>query len=590
MNNRPDTSLTIDWLISHLRWPWLILALLIGLGREFVPGLAGPAAALEGHINLGALYVLLGAGVTYNLLIIAFLALKAFQDWTAIIATILDTSLAVGILIVSGEAADLMLPVALFPVITSAIRLSAEAGLLTALVLALAIPISVFLAGGAPTLLIILVDVLILFGAAALSGSMFQQQLAASRAADQAEIRQLRRATERARAVYDMASTLGATLDYQRVLTSMIDLAFMALSEVGERHETTVGMVLLVDEEGAVQKLRVQAGRNLPRVDEQTKVTAQNGILRQALYTAETVITNDLQHDPLARTFVALQNCVSAVCTPLRAGFDIYGAVLFASTRPQAYTQEHGSLLTTFCNQATISMQNAQLYDDVKREQRKLLEKDGQARNKLARDLHDGPTQDVSAIAMRLDYIQLMIRQEEDTTKIIEELRAVEDIALRTTNSLRNTLFTLRPVVLETQGLSAALAQYAQRLREIDNLNILVDTSGYAGQLSSEIEGMIFAVVEEAVSNAKKHANADKISVRVKPRNGSVVTDIIDNGTGFDVKAVRSSYDRRGSMGLLNMDERAKLVGGRFDIKSAPGQGTTVRIEVPTVAPKDDSV
>lgn len=585
MKNHVTTTPAVDWLISHLRWPWLVIALLIGLGSELAVNFGEPGAAGSTPINQTGLYLFLGAGALYNLVFVAMLALNTFRDWTAIVAAIFDTLLAAGILVVSGSAAHLMLPIMLFPIITITMRLSVESGLLTALVLGLAYPVSILLAGEQPSvglLVTIGADILVLFGAGVFAGFIFQKQLETRRAADQAELRRLRLANERAKAVYEMAGTLGATLHYRRVLNSMVDLAFMALSEAGRRDDTMVGMVLLVDEEKPQEVLRVQAGRNLPRTDETTRIVPKDGILRRAIYTAETVITNELQKDPVARHFVALQNCQSGLCTPLRAGFDIYGAVLFASTHPDAFTAEHADLLATFCNQAIIALQNAQLYEDLEREQQKLLEKDAQARHKLARDLHDGPTQDVSAIVMRLDYIRLMLQREKNIAKAVDEIKKVEDIAQRTTKNLRTMLFTLRPVVLETQGLAAALEQYADRLREVDNLNIQVDTSGYDGQLPSETEGVIFAVVEEAIGNAKKHAQANQINIRVKAVNGRVVTEIADNGKGFDVSAVKNSYDKRGSLGLLNMDERAKLVGGRCNIMSAPGRGTTVRLEVPT--------
>ncbi|MFQ5610613.1 MAG: ATP-binding protein [Anaerolineae bacterium] len=578
MENRPVSSSAVDWLISHLRWAWLIVALLLRLGSDVI--------GLSPLPNPFEFYILLGGGIVYNLILVGILTANGYRNWIATVAAILDTLLAIGFLLVSGGISGPMLPVMIFPVVTITLRLNIEGGLLTAAVLSLAYAISVFLPGQTlvlETLLQLGLNSLVLFGVSALSGFIFYRYVEARQSADQAELKRLRVANARAKAVYEMASTLSATLNYRRVLNSMIDLASMALNEAGTpRDDTTVGIVFLVDEDGPTDSLHVHASRNLPRPDERTRVVPEDGILRRVIYTAETVISNDLQNDPVARSFIALQNCQSAVCAPLRAGFDIYGAVLFASAQPNTYTQEHANLLTTFCSQAIIALQNAQLYADLEQEQQKLLEKDAEARHKLARDLHDGPTQAVSAIVMRLDFVRMLLRQEGDVDKAIDEIQKVEDIARRTTKELRTMLFTLRPVVLETQGLAAALEQFAERLRENDELNVRIDTGGYDGQLPTQTEGVIFAVVEEAIGNAKKHAQADQINIRIQLMNGSVITEVIDNGRGFDVNSVRASYDQRGSLGLLNMDERAKMVGGRCHITSAPGKGTTVRIEVPT--------
>nr|NIT55165.1 histidine kinase [Fodinibius sp.]NIY23749.1 histidine kinase [Fodinibius sp.] len=148
-------------------------------------------------------------------------------------------------------------------------------------------------------------------------------------------------------------------------------------------------------------------------------------------------------------------------------------------------------------------------------EQKKLLEKEAQARRELARSLHDGPTQAVASIAMRLDFVQMVLKREGDIKKALEEITVIEEIAHRTTKEIRNMLFTLRPVVLETQGLAAAINQYAERLRDLDALGIEVDTDKYNGQLSTEEEGVIFAIIEEAVSNAKKHGKAELVQIKL---------------------------------------------------------------------------
>jgi signal transduction histidine kinase len=199
----------------------------------------------------------------------------------------------------------------------------------------------------------------------------------------------------------------------------------------------------------------------------------------------------------------------------------------------------------------------------------------------LARNLHDGPTQAIASIAMRLNFVKLMLKREGDINKAQDELDIIEKIANRTTQEIRTMLFTLRPVVLETQGLNAALYQYAERLRDLDGLNIELDVDNYDGRLSTEEEGVIFTIIEEAVGNAKKHSKTETLNIRVGVLKESIVAEVADNGAGFDVEAIKSSYDQRGSLGLLNMDERAKMIGGHCRIISAVGKGTTVRLEVP---------
>jgi len=281
-----------------------------------------------------------------------------------------------------------------------------------------------------------------------------------------------------------------------------------------------------------------------------------------------------------------LPGCRSAICAPLRAGFNTYGVVLFCSTESNFYTDAHKKLLTTFCSQAIIALQNAQLFDDLHHEQQRILEKEAEARRKLARDLHDGPTQSIAAIAMRLNFIKMVV-QKQDTAKAYDELVKVEEIAQRTTGEIRTMLFAMRPVILETQGLIPALKQYTDRLNVNESFQIRLVNRGYERQLNAEAEGVVFAIIEEAVGNAKKHAQATQLGINLLANDERVVVEVKDNGVGFDVESTQSNYDQRSSLGLINMDERAQLVGGHCTLQSKPGKGTTVRVEIPVSRVKE---
>jgi signal transduction histidine kinase len=422
--------------------------------------------------------------------------------------------------------------------------------------------------------------VLLLLGAACVSGLLRRQQKANQQRVESTELQSLRRANERAKAIYEMASTLSATLNYERVLTTMLNMSMMGMTEMAGPDDSMVGIILLFEEEGNPERLKVQAGHNIPRSDEKRVVSGQSGLIARAIYTAEPAITDHVSNDPVLSPFVCMQNVQSAICAPLRAGFDSFGVVVIASPSPDYFAEEHGKTLTTFCNQAVIALKNAQLYQDLQVEQRKILEKESEARHKLARDLHDGPTQTISAIAMRLNFIRMMLTKQQEYEKITAEVEKVEDLARKTTHEVRTMLFTLRPVVLETQGLAAALEQYAERLRQTEDMNVEVAPDGYDGQLDKQTEGVVFAVVEEAVGNAKKHACASHIMVRLRVDNQLFSAEVQDDGVGFDLEDVQRRREA-GHLGLLNIEERAELVGGRCSVQSQPGGGTLVRLDIP---------
>ncbi len=226
-------------------------------------------------------------------------------------------------------------------------------------------------------------------------------------------------------------------------------------------------------------------------------------------------------------------------------------------------------------------MQNDRLYQRLLEEKERIVDVEEDARKKLARDLHDGPTQSVAAIAMRANYIRRLI--ERDPKTAAEELYKVEDLARKTTKEIRHMLFTLRPLVLETQGLGPALQSLADKNKENYGINVLVEANPEAAEkLELHAQGVLFYIAEEAIGNARKHAEAEHIWVRVKLANPEIAAlEIQDDGVGFDVGAVTGSYETRGSLGMVNMRERTELVNGVINLESAPGKGTKITVLIP---------
>ena len=270
-----------------------------------------------------------------------------------------------------------------------------------------------------------------------------------------------------------------------------------------------------------------------------------------------------------------------AYCVPLRLGVDNYGVLLFGHPNENYLTPECTEVLDIVGNQAVIAIQNARLYRDLEMEKERILEIQEEARNKLARDLHDGPTQSVSAIAMRVNFARRLL--ERDVKATADELFRVEDLARQTAKEIRHMLFTLRPLVLESQGLVAALESMAEKMRETYNQNVIISADPQVvSQLEMNKQGVIFYIAEEAVNNARKHAQAENVWVRVRPLEDELaLLEIEDDGMGFDKYAVEDKYEDRGSLGMVNMRERTELVNGRLQIDSEMGQGTFISVIIP---------
>jgi len=387
--------------------------------------------------------------------------------------------------------------------------------------------------------------------------------------------------TERLRAIYELTSSLTATLSYKRVLDAALDLGYNALNPIidpdDERDERLVSAVLLF----RGNELTVGSARRFTNADLRASLHGNDGLLKRVLDDGEAVSTQDIGYDPELGRIVALRSCSSAYCFPLRSGFNVYGAMLYAHPDPNYFNQERRGLLDIIGRQAVIAVQNASLYQDLVEEKERMVEVQEETRKKLARDLHDGPTQSVAAMAMRINLVRrMMAKNPKDAT---DELQKIEELAHRTTKEIRHMLFTLRPLILESQGLNAALEAMAEKMRETFTQNVVINVDeSVLENMEMGKQGVIFYIIEEAVNNARKHASAAHVWVRLRPFETEIaLLEIEDDGIGFDVAAVNKSYDKRGSLGMINLRERTELVTGLLNIDSAPGKGTRIQVYIP---------
>lgn len=380
---------------------------------------------------------------------------------------------------------------------------------------------------------------------------------------------------KRTRAITDMSHLLSSTLNYQRVLDAALGMGSLALND-----ETMAFSSLVMLYRPEDRMLYLATGRGVARPDRQMVTAGREGLLAECLTTGDPMFSNDVRKDPELRRFATFQRAQSIVCVPLRAGYDNYGVVMFASQRKNAFNELYKDFLQAIGIQATIALQNASLYQDLADEKEHLLEVEEEARKKLARDLHDGPTQTIAAIAMRMTIIQKMLQVQPD--EVPDELKKIEDLARKTTSEIRHMMFTLRPLALESQGLEAALEQLADKFQTVYSQRVVIKVGhDVEAVLTTHQSGTIFYLIEEAVNNARKHAQSEVIRASVQRFEDQVMVEISDNGVGFDVEAVGDNYEGRTSLGMVNLHERTELIDGHLTIDSAPGKGTRITIVAP---------
>lgn len=563
-----------DWLVISLRW-----LTLLGLSVSLVP---------QGRFSVFLMVTLLAAGLwNFALMVLAVLNRRLIAHRRGMVA--LDWILANLLFLSSGGINGGLGWAGLLPVFSAALYHDGP-GMLRVIVLTISSlgglalifsPASEVLAYFAIILaLFLLVGALFNF----LSLKMFRivERVRQERLEERQKAERIDQ--DRQRVIYNLVSELSATLNYQRVLDTALDLSATALSTPAWPADHLVSAVMLFspgEGNGSGTLLRIESARRLTPADLRVTLPGLKGLIGDTIEAGEPHVSREISKDPELSRLVALRACESACCIPLRNGLDTYGVLLFAHPREDYFTSEQQEILDIIGNQAMIAIQNARLYHDLELEKERMMEIQEEARKKLARDLHDGPTQSVAAIAMRVNFARQLIERDKDA--ISDELFKVEDLARRTTKELRHMLFTLRPLVLESQGLVAALESMAEKTHETFDQNVIIEVDKQVlPDLEMNKQAVIFQIAEEAVNNARKHARAANIWVRLKAVEEDVaMLDIQDDGVGFDLRSVDAAYDSLGSLGMVNMRERAELVNGFLNVSSAPGQGTRIRLVIP---------
>ncbi len=561
----------MEWLVFSLRW-LLIAATAVLIYTRPMPN---PPSNTE--------FYLLLALVSFNLLLNFFEFFRFWRpslDWLTLLV---DSTLGLLLFTATGANAGPIMWIGLLPILTAGLRhrWPVTLGVATAFLLgqgAIALWIHegdlVMVSSLFSTTALLLLPAALLTAVSAVQLRHILNRR--TRKYDHFSAQRAQALRKHSRAIYDMASMVSATLDYDKVLDAALNFGAMGAEGLPQDASKMVSAALLFDND----ELRVSRGWRLPPADQRVVCAAREGVLAQVTRLGDPMVITEPERDPELQQFVGFRNCKSLMALPLRVGMETYGAMLYGHPQADFFDEDQRAFFTAMVNQANIALQNARLYQSLREEKERLVEVQEEANKKLARDLHDGPTQAVAALAMRANFARRLLERDAKATG--EELFKMEDLARRTTKEIRHMLFTLRPLVLESQGLSAALKQLAEKMRDTHGQNVLVDTDPSVEDLLEKTQqGVLFYIAEEAVNNARKHAQAEHIWIRLKANHDTLMLDIQDDGVGFNLGDVEDNYDRRGSLGLVNMRERADMLSGTVRIDSAEGKGTRITVFVP---------
>jgi signal transduction histidine kinase len=270
-----------------------------------------------------------------------------------------------------------------------------------------------------------------------------------------------------------------------------------------------------------------------------------------------------------------------AVIPPVFSGNTI-GALHLLSRDKAFFSEERQLLIQSYANLAAVAIQNAWLFEEVRKSNRqlhalsqRLMKAQEEERLHLSRELHDESGQLLAALTMQLGLLEREADQSGILSQRIAELK-------RTTNQVQDNLHQLavdlRPASLDHLGLVTALEQCVAEFGRQYHIATDFEAVGMVGKrLPIEIEAALFRIVQESLTNVALHAQASRVDVLIGRRDKRVVATIEDDGVGFAL----SSSAMESNLGLFGMRERIEMLGGQFSIESSPGRGTTVHVEVP---------
>jgi two-component system sensor histidine kinase DegS len=220
-----------------------------------------------------------------------------------------------------------------------------------------------------------------------------------------------------------------------------------------------------------------------------------------------------------------------------------------------------------------VSDQESSTYRSTSRQVFQIIEEE---RMRIARDMHDGPAQSMSNLVLQAEILERLVNRPD---AILSELQDFKNSVRNALDETRQLIFDLRPMTLDDLGLVPTLRRYGREYTQQHGIHFRLNVVGEERRLPGNIEGTLFRIIQEALTNAYKHSHARTVEVVLTLTAARVDASVRDDGVGFDVPAVEAGLAANRNLGLLSMRERSELERGVLEVKSHPGKGTEIRVE-----------
>jgi signal transduction histidine kinase len=271
---------------------------------------------------------------------------------------------------------------------------------------------------------------------------------------------------------------------------------------------------------------------------------------------------------------------------PLIARDKPLGTLNLMSSAEHVFAEEEWGLLTAIGRQIGVAIENVRLYKELHRKDAlrgRLLDKvitaQEEERRRIARELHDQLGQDIGGLSMTIGAAITALPGDPGRAAAI--LEDTSEIVSSMLGTLRSLILDLRPAALDDLGLIQALRRYCGYLSHRSGLEITVSAHGFHGRLPPQVETTVFRIAQEALANAALHSEASHAYVDIQCSDSLLRATVSDDGHGFSLGEVLPPDETGRGWGLVGMQERAALFGGRVEIQSRPNAGTEVTVYIP---------
>ena len=402
-------------------------------------------------------------------------------------------------------------------------------------------------------------------------------QTVARLAATTSERHQLQRRLTQVNLLYEVSRAISSSLDTDMILHFTTALAANALG-------AEASSLLLVDSETQELVYAISHGTAADSLRGR-RVSIEAGVVGWVARNGQATIVNDTTGDfryspstDADRGFVTR----NILCAPLQVKDRTLGVLQVLNKEGNLdFDAEDTDWLMALAAQASVAIENAYLYTSLREERDRIQKAEEELRHRLAGNLHDSAAQLIGSLIMNIEVARRVAISRPEALE--DEFETLRDLAVQISQEIRQSLLELRPLMLESRGLVGALQAYLNQQKRYGFVVFL--EAGVLPEIKDkQAEAALYLIVQEALTNVRKHAHASHTWLRLRLEDPWVTAEIEDDGLGFAVDQITARYLNHTHLGLLNIRERAGWLGGSVEIVSPrPGHvdGTLLRVQVP---------